>query len=582
MIWTGDSARHDNDEKHPRTVKQILNLNKFVVDKFKEVFGKTDDIDDPDPTQRFVIPIVPTYGNNDILPHNILTPGPNQWTQMYQDIWRQFIPEAQRHSFARGGWFFVEVIPNKLAVFSLNTLYFFDSNSAVDGCDAKSEPGYEHMEWLRVQLQLLRERGMKAILIGHVPPARTDSKQSWDESCWQKYTLWLRQYRDVVVGNMFGHMNLDHFTFQDVKHLKYDFKIDGIDIDDEEEGNEEKDAPKSGLGESDITIMAKSTYLNELRDTWSSLPTPPDGSKYDLVDEGGQDLGVLRTSNLESDKTDKKKQKKFLEAIGGQWAERYSISMISPSVVPNFYPTLRVIEYNMTGLEKDRPAKGPTGTPRENEKAEAEEPEMTQDEETEKKKKKKKGKKKKPKKPSFKVPSPPAKSSPPGPAYSPQTFTFLGFKQYYANLTAINAEYERLQQNGIKDEHAQQEFQETKKGKKVKFKFELEYDTRNDSVYDLEDLTMRNWLGFAKRMEKGRKNHDLWSVDGEDIDGKQSPRGALKNSESTKPEPKGPENEKKKKKLKNRVWKTFVKRAFVLTKPDEKLDDKFGEDDEEE
>ena len=75
----------------------------------------------------------------------------------------------------------------------------------VDGCANKHEPGYEHMEWLRIQLQILRERGMKAILIGHVPPARTDSKESWDETCWQKFTLWERQYRDIIVGSLFGH-----------------------------------------------------------------------------------------------------------------------------------------------------------------------------------------------------------------------------------------------------------------------------------------------------------------------------------------------------------------------------------------
>ncbi|KAK5209191.1 Endopolyphosphatase [Exophiala xenobiotica] len=116
----------------------------------------------------------------------------------YLDVWNRFVPQAQRHSFARGGWFFSEVIPNKLAVFSLNT-YFFDSNSAVDGCALRSEPGYEHMEWLRTQLQFLRTRRLKAILIGHVPPARTESKQNWDESWYRKYTLWLRQYRDVIV-----------------------------------------------------------------------------------------------------------------------------------------------------------------------------------------------------------------------------------------------------------------------------------------------------------------------------------------------------------------------------------------------
>ncbi|KAI9851011.1 MAG: Endopolyphosphatase, partial [Pleopsidium flavum] len=147
IIWTGDSARHDNDEKIPRSEKQVIGLNELLVSKFVEVFGKEDHINDTDPTNDFTIPIIPTFGNNDILPHNILTKGPNRWTKKYASIWNKFVPEEQRHGFERGGWFYVEVIPNKLAVFSLNTLYFFNANTAVDGCYDHSEPGYEQMEW---------------------------------------------------------------------------------------------------------------------------------------------------------------------------------------------------------------------------------------------------------------------------------------------------------------------------------------------------------------------------------------------------------------------------------------------------
>lgn len=119
VIWTGDSARHDNDEKLPRTRDQIIDQNEFMVSKFVEVFGQ------PSPGRGpgdFVIPIVPTFGNNDIMPHNIFTTGPNAWTMKYLDIWRGFIPEAQRHQFQQGGWFSVEVIPGKLAAISLNTM----------------------------------------------------------------------------------------------------------------------------------------------------------------------------------------------------------------------------------------------------------------------------------------------------------------------------------------------------------------------------------------------------------------------------------------------------------------------------
>jgi endopolyphosphatase len=114
VIWTGDSARHDNDDKHPRTQKEIIKLNEFMVEGLTNVFGAGHG--------EFKVPIVPTFGNNDIMPHNILLAGPNKWTVKYLDIWRGFIPEAQRHQFQQGGWFFVEVIPHKLAVVSLNTM----------------------------------------------------------------------------------------------------------------------------------------------------------------------------------------------------------------------------------------------------------------------------------------------------------------------------------------------------------------------------------------------------------------------------------------------------------------------------
>ncbi|KAF2667368.1 hypothetical protein BT63DRAFT_374874, partial [Microthyrium microscopicum] len=220
IIWTGDSARHDNDEDMPRSRKQVISQNEFVVSKFLEAFGKPENWHDDDPTNDFLIPVIPTLGNNDILPHNVMTAGPNSWTTSYLKTWRQFIPEEQRHQFQRGGWFSSEVIPNQLAVFSLNTLYFFTSNAATDGCAAKSEPGFEQFEWLRAQLNIVRARGMKAILMGHVPPARVESKVSWDETCWQKYTLWTHQFRDVIVAGLYGHMNIDHFLLQDWNDVK--------------------------------------------------------------------------------------------------------------------------------------------------------------------------------------------------------------------------------------------------------------------------------------------------------------------------------------------------------------------------
>jgi endopolyphosphatase len=546
IVWTGDSARHDNDERFPRSEAQVMGLNKLLVSKFVEVFGKDDNINDPDPTNDFTIPIIPTFGNNDILPHNIFEPGPNKWTKLYASVWNKFIPEEQRHSFERGGWFFVEVIRNKLAVFSLNTLYFFDSNSAVDGCDAKSEPGYEHMEWLRVQLELLRQRGMKAIITGHVPPARTESKQSWDETCWQKYTLWMRQYRDVVVGAVYGHANIDHFLIQDTKDLEYDFLP----------GAETADSVIL-RADRDVSIQSKSTYLNELREVWSELPAPPSGLSYSTAD---RDEGASKKKS----KKDKKREE-FLRNIGGPWAERFSSSLVSPSIVPNYYPTLRVFEYNITGIGDLHPSvySSSHATIRDLEKTtgvgedvdtfhNAQLDEVTRENDDQddlhdlkKKKEKPKGKRK----PFFKVPLAPDPTAPPGPAYSPQTFTFLSYAQYYANLTYINNEIANIKPRESNNETLSADVAAIPHLKH--FKYEIEYDTKEDKIYQMQDLTMRSYLDLAVRI--GRKELEESS----DLSVARKAKGVVV------------------RKHKNRVWHNFVKRAFVLTKPDEELEDKY-------
>lgn len=493
----------------------------MLVQKFVELFGKPDNINDTDPTNDFTIPIVPNFGNNDILPHNIFTPGPNRWTKEFSHVWRQFIPEEQRHGFERGGWFFVEVIPNQLAVLSLNTLYFFNSNNAVDGCAAKSEPGYEQFEWLRIQLQFFRQRGMKAILMGHVPPARTPSKQSWDETCWQKYTLWLQQYRDVIVGGLYGHMNIDHFMIQDNDQVDIQLVTGEIEP--------AKKPPKS----TDFSIQSSAAYLTELRYGWSNLP---DGVEAKDVGTGTE---KKKNSNKKKKKGRKSKHDEFLDKIGGQWAERYSATLVSASVVPNYFPTMRVFEYNITGA----------GQPLNNLQDQVEEVADAQLDAL------KRGQTfARSRKHGFVKPHPPSKSQPPGPAYSPQTFSWASYTQYFANLTRINAD-----------------FASPRKSKDAKFTYEVEYDTKNDSVFGLEDLTVRNYVDLATRIGdyKPRKD-DRWSTTANDVENDMSAAKKRKHKKSKK------HKKHKKQKRINKTWFAFVNRAYVGAKDEEDLHDQFG------
>jgi len=567
VVWTGDSARHDSDEKIPRTADEVLNTNRWIAEKFQEVFH-----------QDHPVPIVSTFGNNDILPHNILLSGPNRWLKTYTDIWRDFIPEEQRHGFERGGWYYVEVIPKKLAVFSLNTLYFFKNNAAVDGCALRSEPGFEHMEWLRIQLQFMRDRGMKAILTGHVPPARTDSKQLWDETCWQKYTLWLQQYRDVIVGGLYGHMNIDHFMLQDHKQVSLL----------SEDATFAESVFRATMDE-ELSVESANDYLEELREDWSELPNPTVAIR-EIEDNDPTD------SKKKKGKKDKKKSKKdkALKKIGGPWGERYSLTLVGPSLVPNFFPTLRVVEYNITGLDATATwaSAQSDGLAEIKDWLEEESMSHSNDDEASIEKKKKKGKKdkkkkKKPKKPDFIVPLPPSKSSPPGPAYSPQTLTLLGYTQYFANLTHINNDDaiapEMLE---AEDEIDVDKWQPGKhKGKNPKhkphpkpFQYQVEYDTFTDPIYKLKDLTVRSYLKLAHRIGqyKPEKGDSIEEIDDEMVDDASDDSDADSNDSNDQVDVDKKKKKHKKKKHhkqheKNKVWLQFVKRAFVGTLEDEDL-----------
>lgn len=574
VVWTGDSARHDSDEEIPRNQAQVLGTNRWIADKFAELFAHPDGL-------GLEIPVIPTLGNNDILPHNILLPGPNAWLQQYTHIWRHFIPEEQRHSFEFGGWFFVEAIPNKLAIVSLNTLYFFDRNAGVDGCANPSEPGYKQLEWLRVQLQFMRHRGMKAMLMGHVPPARTDSKMLWDETCWQKYTLWLQQYRDVVTAGLYGHMNIDHFLIQDT----HDINLALLD-----------DPTSKMVGtrqamEDELSVTSAADYLQELRSLWSNLNPPTTPGK---------------SGNSNDDKTNRKKGRKGKKPrVKDPWGERYQLTLVGPSIVPNYFPTLRIIEYNISGLEKapiwaDKPKTIMPTHAGETEQKHLDLRSIDTDDlelDADKKKKGKKPKKEKPKDPHLIIPDPPAKTSPPGPGYSPQPLSLTGYVQYYANLTYIN----NLTLDAvIEDEQTEEEswldwllkWKSGKHGGKKpvlpkplprEFYFEVEYSTFTDKTYKLKDLTVNNFVDLAYRMGQtaGKKmagqldgeedsDDDEYEVDEEEDSDSDSDSedGEDENVKSAKKGGKGKKDKKKKKKKKkkqNKTWLCFLSRAFVGT-----------------
>ncbi|MCO5566196.1 hypothetical protein L7F22_019872 [Adiantum nelumboides] len=271
IVWTGDTARHDLDFTHPRNAEEIFEYNRWALGLFENKFPNT--------------PIVPNIGNNDIIPHNIMFPGPNSMTRAFRDIWSAHIPEEQHEHFLKGGYFVKDVLPNDLAVLSMNTLYWYDANAATRGCKKKHEPGSIQLDWLEHQLSDLRNRTMQAHLIGHVPP----TAGNYFSDCYDRYTDIVLRYQDTIIGQHFGHMNIDAMFLQE------DFTI----------ASEPSKALKLARDRDDQGTIHVASLASDLRKDFDLVPT---------------------------------EQKTNLDA--------YLPFFASSAVVPTYLPTVRVWTYN--------------------------------------------------------------------------------------------------------------------------------------------------------------------------------------------------------------------------------------------
>lgn len=461
VIWTGDNIRHDNDRRNPRTEMHIFEMNALMADAFTDIFhGKALDPRDYD------VHVIPSLGNNDVYPHNLFAPGPTLQTRELWNIWSGFIPQEQLHIFQRGSYFFQEVVPNKLAVLSINTLYLFKANPLVDSCDNKKDPGFKLFQWLGVTLQELRERNMKVWLSGHVPPI----PKNYDITCYRKFVMWQYEYRDIIIGGVYGHMNLDHFIPVDAKkaYKSYHQSLirQGSELDedlmmlleqemDEDEGDDlEQQYLASGfnVSEHDLNVAIAA------RDARALGGAPANKEAY---------MDSIREIFYADVKSKKK---------SGLHSDRYAITSIAASVIPTFNPGFRVWEYNISGIEN-----GLTLSQKPwNEFFADLEAQLAEDEDFEiTGKKKRKGKKSK-QKPDISVPEPMPEDAELGPAYAPQTFSPLRFVQYYLDLAAVN--------DGSKP-----------------LDFEVEY-VSDGQPYNMKSLLVDDYLSLARKFGRPLNN----------------------------------------------------------------------------
>lgn len=280
IIWTGDSARHDEDTRLARTDSEIAESNKWAIAAVESTFPGT--------------PVVPNIGNNDINLHNTMVPGPSDETRRFAELWKHHLLEESIETVIQGGYFSKDVLSDRLGVISLNTLYFYDSNKAVNGCPRRRrkgqvDPGTLQLEWLARELARFRRRNMQVHIIGHVPP----TAGNYFSACYDVYTELVLRFQDTVVGQHFGHMNVDALFVQESTAVSKKL----VDID-----------------ESYAGIATGHGIENDLRHDYALLPGPA-------------------RANM----------------------DYYGAFFVNPSVVPTYYPSLRVWTYNTTPTRENRP-----------------------------------------------------------------------------------------------------------------------------------------------------------------------------------------------------------------------------------
>ncbi|KAI8584784.1 hypothetical protein K450DRAFT_4839 [Umbelopsis ramanniana AG] len=202
IVYTGDTARHDRDSKLKRTDSDILAAHKKVLSYFSKTFDMNK------------VTLLPTLGNNDMFDHNAMNVAESDKNSMniledLKQLWKP-LDLNLTSDFSNGGYF-VQNIANGPSVISLNSMYFFTSNTEVSDCDKAGSPGAEELVWLEGQLQEVQRSNKKAYLMSHVPPV-DKSDILYKSKCYSQYVNLLGKYSEVIAAHLTGHTNDDNLA----------------------------------------------------------------------------------------------------------------------------------------------------------------------------------------------------------------------------------------------------------------------------------------------------------------------------------------------------------------------------------
>ena len=311
----------------------------------------------------------------------------------------------------------------------------------------------------------------------------------------------------------------------------------------------------------DLTILGAEEYIASVKEMFSALPGKPNPKKWKKGKKG-------------------EKQRKKWEKKVKEYLENYQIVQVAPSIIPAYYSAIRVFEYNVSELvgqqftrdmsnvervnwtewwadmDKEVAAERENESPPESYlgRLQLQDSDWAMLDDDEDLNTHEPSIQKKPKKPPpVHIPPGPHKSARPGPLFEPQLFTPLRWEVHFANLTEINAEYDKNPEK----ERNYKEF----------FKFEYASD---DAPYSMKDLTIDSWLKLAREIGKEKKTSSVGRNLAKDagdettetdwVDSRNKKDGGEGGGKSEKGK-KG----KKEKEPPETYWDVFIRRAFVNT-----------------
>ncbi|KAJ1943718.1 Endopolyphosphatase, partial [Linderina pennispora] len=289
--------------------------------------------------------------------------------------------------------------PRGITVLSLNTIYWYRANAKVGGCAADDSPGLAQLAWIRYQLRRARQRNRDLILMGHVIPNR----DNYRPTCYHGYARTVTQVvpppalgatnnlnrkssessddeydLPIVHAQLYGHSNVDVWSFvgQEVEWITSNTPMEFVNSTvqpaaavkdqrlwwereiDEESGYFGKlirdvwstDGAKSASAQTTADQQADAAiapYTEGERD-WADMEDDPEVSFVE--NERGQlwpTTDLTMRMALPGDFVDTL-FKEFERVLVLPRIPRLSITTISPSIIPKYFPAFRVFYYART------------------------------------------------------------------------------------------------------------------------------------------------------------------------------------------------------------------------------------------